>query len=342
MALPAQLPDNEAERLLSVRALISADGPSTPELEALVKLAKDVFTTPYAAVNIVDADWHRVACQVGIRTSECPRDISICSRVVFDNEVVVVPDLARHPELRDLPYVLGEPGFRSYAGAPVALEPGLPVGAFCLLDTEPREFSDREIANLMHFAEVASGLLRLQKANHVMGFAEEKLRLAAITDPMTGFYNRAALVSIVDGMLADAFSAHQTVGVLYMDMDGFKTINDTLGHPAGDDVLKQAAQRITECLGVQEIAVRMGGDEFAVFVPNLANADALAGLSERLVKRFRSPFAVGRHIVNARLSVGAALAPHAGSDRLSLLQAVDEALYEAKASGRDRFVLRSS
>ena len=102
MALPAQLPDNEAERLLSVRALISADGPSTPELEALVKLAKDVFTTPYAAVNIVDADWHRVACQVGIRTSECPRDISICSRVVFDNEVVVVPDLARHPELRDM------------------------------------------------------------------------------------------------------------------------------------------------------------------------------------------------------------------------------------------------
>ena len=91
MALPAQLPDNEAERLLSVRALISADGPSTPELEALVKLAKDVFTTPYAAVNIVDADWHRVACQVGIRTSECPRDISIWAPVRSDRNAQFVP-----------------------------------------------------------------------------------------------------------------------------------------------------------------------------------------------------------------------------------------------------------
>lgn len=341
MALTVQLPANEADRLLSVRGLISTDGNTTPELAALVQLAKDVFSTPCAAVNIIDEDWQRVACQVGtIPIGECSRDDSVCSRVVYENEVVVVPDLSRHPEFRNFPAIAGKPGFRFYAGAPVSLEPDLPIGSFCLLDVRPRDLSDAEIRNLRQFADVASGLLRLQKANFVMGFAEEKLKLAAMTDPLTGFYNRSALVSLIDVMLGNALSSHQGFGVLYLDMDGFKQINDRLGHPAGDQVLTHAAERISECLRASDVVVRMGGDEFAIFVPDPPDAAALSALSERLLEEFRRPFVVDDTIVSARLSIGAALAPDAGSDRISLLKAVDTALYQAKEAGRDRYVLR--
>lgn len=343
MALTVQLPANEADRLLSVRGLISTEGNSTPELASLVQLAKDVFGTPCAAVNIIDEDWQRVACQVGsIPIGECSRDDSVCSRVVYANEVVVVPDLSRHPEFRSFPAILGKPGFRFYAGAPVSLEPDLPVGSFCLLDVEQRDFSDAEIRNLRQFADVASGLLRLQKANFMMEFAEEKLKLAAMTDPLTGFYNRSALVSLIDVMLANALSSQQGFGVLYMDMDGFKQINDKLGHPAGDQVLTHAAKRISECVRAQDVVVRMGGDEFAIFVPDPPGVAALSELSECLLEEFRRPFVVDDNIVTARLSIGVALAPEAGSERLGLLKAVDEALYQAKEAGRDRFVLRKS
>ncbi|AYD02886.1 sensor domain-containing diguanylate cyclase [Neorhizobium sp. NCHU2750] len=343
MALAVQLPQNEAERLLSVRSLIAPDGYSTPELTSLVQLAKDVFDSPVAAVNVVDEDWQRVACQVGtIEISACSRDVSICSRVVFANEVVVIPDLSRHPELRHMPYVTGEPHFLSYAGAPVSIEPDMPVGSFCLIDTRPRDFSDGEIRNLRQFADVASGLLRLQKAKFVMEFAEEKLKLAAMTDPLTGFYNRSALVSLIDVMLNNALSQHQGFGVLYLDMDGFKAINDRYGHHTGDEVLTYAAKRISECIRAQDVVVRMGGDEFAIFVPDPPDITALSDLSERLLGEFRRPFVAEEKILNARLSIGAALAPNAGSERLSLLKAVDEALYQAKEAGRDRFVLLQS
>jgi diguanylate cyclase (GGDEF)-like protein len=341
MALTVQLPVNEAERLQSVRALIVPDGYSTPELTSLVQLAKDVFGSPVAAVNIVDEDWQRVTCQVGsIQINACSRDESICSRVVFENEVVVIPDMTRHPELRDMPFVTGEPHFRSYAGAPISLDPELPVGAFCLIDTKPRDFSDDELRQLRQFADVASGLLRLQKANFLMEFAEEKLKLAAMTDPLTGFYNRSALVSLIDVMLANALSSQQGFGVLYLDMDGFKTINDRYGHHTGDEVLTYAAKRISECVRAQDVVVRMGGDEFAIFVPDPPDVAALSGLCERLLGEFRRPFVVGDKLLSARLSIGVALAPDAGSDRLGLLRAVDEALYQAKAAGRDRFVIR--
>lgn len=340
MALAVRLPGNEADRLLSVRSLIAPDGYSTPELTSLVQLAKDVFGSPVSAVNVVDEDWQRVACQVGaIEISACSRDVSICSRVVFANEVVVIPDMARHPELRDMPYVTGEPHFRSYAGAPVSLDPDMPVGAFCLIDTKPRDFSDGEIRNLKQFADVASGLLRLQKAKFMMEFAEEKLKLAAMTDPLTGFYNRSALVSLIDVMLSNSLSSQQGFGVLYLDMDGFKSINDRYGHHTGDLVLTYASKRISECLRAQDVVVRMGGDEFAIFVPDPPDVEAMSDLSERLLNEFRRPFVAEGVILNARLSIGAALAPDAGSERLSLLKAVDEALYQAKEAGRDRFVL---
>ncbi|MCB5202300.1 sensor domain-containing diguanylate cyclase [Neorhizobium sp. T786] len=333
-------PVNEAERMLSVRSLISGNTiASTPELSALAELAKGVFHVPTAAINIIDEDWQRVAYQAGVPIAECPRELSICTRVVVANEFLVIPDMTKHPEIREAPYVTGDPGFRFYAGVPVALEPNLPVGAFCLIDVKPREFSDADIEQLEKFAFIASALLRLQKTNLIMQFAERELRTAAMTDPLTGFYNRTALPKIVDVGLAAAMTSAQTFGVLYLDMDGFKSINDKLGHAMGDEVLCEAALRIREVLRAEDVCVRMGGDEFAIFMSGSCDAAGLMMVSEKLLSAFRRPFHIDGHTIKACLSIGAALAPQAGAERVQLLRNVDTALYRAKKAGRDCVVV---
>lgn len=332
-------PADEINRMIAVRSLQSGQGNTTPELAALAALARGVFGAAFAAINIVEEDWLRIAGQAGLVFSDCARDQSVCTRVVYANDIVVVPDLQLDAELSVLPFVAGAPHLRFYAGAPLALEDGMPVGAFCFFDTHPRQLSPTESETLRDFAMVASSLLRLQKSNIVMALAEQDLRAAAMTDPLTGFFNRAALPAFVDRNLADALQAGRAFGALYIDMDGFKAINDRFGHHAGDDVLRQGAERIRAVIRSTDIVVRMGGDEFAIFAPDSANREALRGLAQRLVDAFREPFVLDGRFVNARISVGAALAPDAGRDRSTLLKKVDDALYLAKSAGRDQFVL---
>jgi diguanylate cyclase (GGDEF)-like protein len=334
-------PDGEMERLVAVRSIMSFKNADMPELKVLSQLGQGVFGVPRAAVHIVDEDWLHIAEQAGMELSECSRDLSICSRVITKRDVVTISDLTEHPDFRFMPYVKGGPGLRSYAGAPIELEPGLVVGAFCLVDTVPRKFSRTEIDSLRRFALLAAALLRLQKANFTMSLAERELRDAAMTDPLTGFYNRKALEAIVDSQLGAALGANEAFGVLYLDLDGFKTINDTFGHPAGDRVLTEAAGRIRKTVRSEDIVVRMGGDEFAIFMPRPSASEVLNGLADQLLAAFRKPFDVDGNEVGARLSIGGALAPQAGADRATLLQSVDEALYQAKKSGRDRFVSRA-
>lgn len=337
----ARVPVNETQRLLAVRSLNAIHNSPTPELATLAELARGVFETPYAAINIIDEDWQRIAGQAGLKIAECSRDMSICTRVVFDDELLVIPDLKQDPELDAAPFVLEDPYFRFYAGAPVRLENGLPVGAFCILDQKPRRFSQSEEESLMRFAQIASALLRLQKSNLLMGIAENGLRTAAMTDPLTRFFNRSALEGLVDGALSSAVTAGRHFGVLYLDMDGFKAINDRFGHNVGDEVLCEAGSRIRSVIRTDDIVVRMGGDEFAIFVPEPTDRSALVSLSERLLIAFRAPFAVDGVSVSARLSIGAALAPNDGATRALLLRNVDSALYQAKAAGRDRVAVFS-
>lgn len=128
MGQALRIPTNERQRLLAVRSLNSVESAPTPELATLAELAKGVFGVSYAAINIIDEDWQRIAGQAGLRIGECSREMSICTRVVFEDELLVIPDLTEDQDLRSRPYVVGSPHFRFYAGAPVYLD-NLPVGA---------------------------------------------------------------------------------------------------------------------------------------------------------------------------------------------------------------------
>ena len=129
---------------------------------------------------------------------------------------------------------------------------------------------------------------------------------------------------IDDGETA-ALTANETFGALYLDMGGFKGINDMLGHHAGDEALREAANRIRTVIRSGDIAVRMGGDEFAAFVPNPPNAITLSSVAELLVSAFREPFKIEDIDVRACISGGGAVAPHAGTTRIDILRNADSA-----------------
>lgn len=333
---------DEQDRLDAVRTIHPASFGPTSELKALAELGQQIFAVQRAAIHILDEDWLRIATQAGIMVSEIARDISVCDRVVMNRKILVVPDMRAVPDLADMPYVKGEPHLRFYAGAPLELERGLIVGTFCISDCEPRAADAVDADSLMRFAAVASALLRLQRANFQMTLAEQDLRLAALTDPLTRFYNRGALPVLVDPLLQAASIARSSLGVLYLDMDGFKTINDTFGHDVGDSVLQQAADRIRAVLSDRDIVVRMGGDEFAIFIESVATKEILSKLAEELVAAFHPPFVVQGKQLQARLSVGGALTGDGLFDRVTLLQVVDNALYQAKAAGRNRAIIQAA
>jgi diguanylate cyclase (GGDEF)-like protein len=331
----------ESRRLAAVRSLLDLHFGPTPELAATAELAQGVFSVLRAGVHILDESWLRIAAQAGLEIAECASDMSICTRVVQKRDLIIIPDLRAHPDLRQMPYVTDGPRLRFYAGVPLELEPGLIVGTFCLLHDEVKTLTDENVETLQRFAVVAEALLRLQRANCMLKISEDNLSEAAMRDPLTRFYNRLALEKVVDANLYAKNGESELLGVLYLDMDGFKAINDTYGHRAGDVTLHEVADRIRQIVRGSDVVVRMGGDEFAIFMPNLGSRDRLKRVAERLLAQFQEPITLDGKAVYAGASIGGIVAEKGDVDRNTLLATVDAAMYEAKARGRNCFVERT-
>ncbi len=162
---------------------------------------------------------------------------------------------------------------------------------------------------------------------------EARLQGSAITDPLTGLHNRIALIDHLNHALARARRERGCFGLLYFDIDDFKSINDTLGHAAGDALLVELSRRLRSTLRTGEIAARLGGDEFVVLVED---CEDLEGLSTRLMAVLREPYRVKEQEVTVTVSVGLAEFPAHGTDADALLHAADSAMYRSKRAGRDR------
>ncbi len=168
----------------------------------------------------------------------------------------------------------------------------------------------------------------------------ERLRLQALSDPLTGVGNRTLLRQQLEAALADAWQHNGRFALLLLDLDGFKQVNDAYGHSAGDLLLREATQRLLRVLREHETLARMGGDEFAVLlVDPLGDVDQVEIAAQRLLHVLRTPFDLGTgRQATISGSVGAAIYPEDGADAESLLRRADLALYAAKAAGRDRYL----
>jgi diguanylate cyclase (GGDEF)-like protein/PAS domain S-box-containing protein len=163
--------------------------------------------------------------------------------------------------------------------------------------------------------------------------AGERLRHAAAHDPLTGLANRAQFMERLEDALSVA-SEGPLVGVLYVDLDDFKPVNDRFGHGAGDHVLCEIASRLQGAVREGDLVARLGGDEFTVVCPGLTDENILQSVAERLTAVVREPIQIGDELVAISASVGVAVAPPGQCSIDALLDAADSALYSVKESAR--------
>jgi diguanylate cyclase (GGDEF)-like protein len=179
--------------------------------------------------------------------------------------------------------------------------------------------------------------MRNQRMFIELNIARERARQLATYDQLTGFANRALFQDRLEQAVASARRNRQRLAVLFLDLDEFKLINDSLGHLAGDALLRLAAQRIGTCLRKSDTGARLGGDEFAILLTNLSEDDDAERVAEKLLALLREPVPLkGReHLITA--SIGIARFPKDAPNAEELLKKADTAMYQAKAAGRNRF-----
>ena len=171
--------------------------------------------------------------------------------------------------------------------------------------------------------------------------AQRQLKFLATRDSLTGLYNRAYLTERMRDLFApaapDGSGELASVAVLFVDLDGFKKVNDTAGHEAGDTLLCSVAERLSACVGRNDTLARVGGDEFVIVVSAYENTGHLIGLAHRILDMIAVPFAVAGNEYYLGASIGISLFPEDGQDVATLMRNADSAMYHAKQRGRNNF-----
>lgn len=168
--------------------------------------------------------------------------------------------------------------------------------------------------------------------------AEQDMLRMATHDSLTGLANRSLLLDRIHQSLESRKRTAALAAVLFIDLDQFKAINDSLGHKTGDNVLVEVAKRLTACARTENTVARQGGDEFIVFMPNLEDAHSASAMAERLQRHLALPYFVDGHEVRIGTSIGIALFPDDGQDADTLLKNSDSAMYQVKDSGRNHYM----
>jgi len=167
--------------------------------------------------------------------------------------------------------------------------------------------------------------------------AEEKARALAMYDPLTGLPNRVLLADHTRQTIARAERAGRMVGFMFLDIDRFKNINDSLGHAVGDELLKLLTERLRGAIREGDVVARLGGDEFVIVLPDVKSPRACSKVAEKIIASAAEPFNSGGHELYLSTSIGISLYPEDGADPEALLKHADTAMYQAKEAGRNCF-----
>ncbi len=313
--LKSPIPVGETVRLCSLQNLKVLDTLPEERFDRITRLVARVFDVPIALVSLVDVDRQWFKSRHGIDAEETPREISFCGHAILEEETFVVHDAAEDERFADNPLVTDEPKIRFYAGHPVHSPQGTRIGTLCIIDRQPRAFSNEDAANLQAFAEMVDHELSL---------------LAQTTsDELTSIANRRGFAQIANHMLALCHGHAKPATVIGIDLNKFKLINDTYGHEAGDKVLERFAALLVKTFRNSDVVARFGGDEFCVLSSYTVASEVRAWL-DRLGTAFASS-ALKREFPMLSWSAGVAeYDPSKPPDLEALLSLADANMYEVK------------
>lgn len=316
------LKTDDEGRIRSLHAYAILDTKEEQPFEHVVSLVQQILMVPMCAVSLVDRYRQWFKAKRGLDVCETARDISFCTHTIQQDRIFIVEDAAEHPLFKTNPLVTGEPGIRSYIGMPLQTPDGYNLGALCAIDTKPRSFSDHEMEILQKLANVVMD--------------ELELRQIAARDPLTHCLSRSGWRKEASQEREKAHRYHRPMSVAMLDIDRFKSINDTYGHPAGDRVIQALADTLTSDLRECDVIGRYGGEEFVVVMPETNSAEA-AKVCERIRQTFEArAFDFGADVFfRATISIG--FCEMIGDETLDdLIAMADQALYRAKRAGRNK------
>ena len=315
---------DEDARLAALRRLDVLDTAREVQFDKIVSLVRTLLDVPIAAVTLVDAHRQWFKAEQGLGCQQTPRGGSFCTHTITQSGPLVIADALLDPRVANSPLVWGAPFIRAYAGVPLVTPDGHAVGALCAIDTRPRSFTAMQIEMLKGFAELV--------------VHELELRQIVATDQLTGAMSRRGFLAAVEQELERVHRYGRTAALAVLDVDHFKTVNDRHGHPAGDSVLRELADRCDTVLRTGDAFGRIGGEEFAVLLPETHRAGA-----ELAVERLREsiagvPFTLcDGEGLTVTASFGIAPAERDPGPEAWLARA-DACLYRAKQAGRNRWV----
>nr|WP_269199403.1 sensor domain-containing diguanylate cyclase [Mycobacterium colombiense] len=319
--------------MTAVRRVDLLGTPAEERFDRITRLARRLFDVPMAVIDIVGEKLAWLKSAQGFDGFEGPRCDSYCHHTVLDDEIFVVRDARTDPRVCDS-------GFANtwvfYVGVSLSFE-GERVGVLCIGDTEPRDFdpdAHRSLRDLAAMAEQELQVARMSETQLALARVNDELQMKANVDVLTRLWNRRAVFEIAETERLRADDGAQLAALL-IDLDHFKAVNDTYGHPAGDEVLRVSAERLRASIRSVDAVGRIGGEEFLVLVTD-AESDDVAAMAERIrATQADTPVRFGQHSIPVTCSVGYAIAA-AGESVDGLVSRADEALYRAKSNGRNR------
>lgn len=465
----------EQKRLDAVRRLEILDTAAEADFDDLVKLAAMIFEVPISTVTIVDEhrQWFKAA--VGLEVKETPREVSFCTHTIQQTEPMVIADTALDMRFAESPLVKQGPQLGFYAGVPLKTSDDMTVGAFCIMDREPRQLSAREIDILKILGNQATKLLDLKLERNKyrdLLIEKEKINLALIEtaqrwkyalegvgdgvwdwdinsenvvfsktwkamlgyndkelpnkkdswlklihqddlekstqtlanylnnkspeyrlehrllckdqsykwilsrgmvvewnadgspkrmvgvhtdiskrketediiwrqanfDGLTGLPNRRMFFDRLKEEIKKSARKKNRFALMFIDLDGFKEVNDQFGHQAGDELLRAVTQTISTCIRASDTFARLGGDEFTIILSAIDDTGACDYVAEKILKHVNTPFKLSAGTVSISASIGVAIFPDDGNSHDKLISVADSAMYDAKAMGKNCWV----
>ena len=337
--LPSR-PFNEAQRQAALEAYRILDTAPEEAFEDLVLIANGICGMPMGAITLVDQNRQWLKAKQGLDAEETLRQDAFCAHTILDpHRVLVVEDTHNDPRFSENPFVQNAPKLRFYAGAPLVTTEGHALGSLCVMSDQPGHLSEFQCKALQALARQVVQLLELKRVSadledmvREQSWFEDRLQQenASLmsetrTDPLTGLGNRRALREAQEQLEKN----QQTAWIALLDIDHFKAINDTHGHPKGDEVLVSLSALLKSHAQPGDTVVRQGGEEFAWMMPGLSAQQA-----HQRAETLRLAVEDAQAPLPCTVSIGLACWQE-GPIADAVIRA-DEALYVAKRSGRNR------
>ncbi len=313
---------------------------SVEAVQARIESERDEFTTAGEALALRIREQYEVPAWQRFRTATSAATVALDRAARAVNDATARAILAALLVLGVTAIVITWPIRRLTAGARRLAAGDLSTrvrrGGASEVDALARAFN--HMATELDAAERAVRTYQAQLEQRVTERTEQ-LRHLADHDPLTNLPNRRQLLQYLGERIVRATATGERLAVLFLDLDNFKTVNDSLGHEFGDRVLTEIGDRLRQLTGDNGFIARLGGDEFTLVFPFSGPTSEIASRADQLVNRFQRPLQVDHRDISVGVSCGASVFPDHGSDAASLLRAADAALFRAKELGRNRLCL---